>query len=241
MQPAEQAAHAILATIEATYQPTHNYVTVSPKSFGHLDLAFYERTARLLGSNGFRIVGDVENTTITNAPNSVLMPVMLRMMLSRDGTIMTGLYHPRIRRLGLRLLLLVLGKRPGKVVDMGTEFSDGSFVETTNAATAAAFALPALISAEFMATSVTALGVFHRHTARVAAHLLERPGVKARVMASQADLLASQNRMHAIKAAFRGEIGGVTREELEALSLFGKGVAAQVHDAVVREQVKRAG
>jgi hypothetical protein len=241
MSPAEQAARDILATIEATYQPTHNYVTVNPKSFGHLDLAFYERTARLLGCNGFRTVGDVENKTITNAPNAVLMPVLLRTMLSRDGTIMVTLYHPRITKPGLRLLLWLVGKRPGKVVDMETEFTDGSFVVTSNAAKAGALTLPPLISAEYLASGLTALGVFHRHAARVSAHLLDRPGVRARVMASQVELLASQNRMNAIKAAFRGELGGVTREELETLSMFGKGIAGQVHDAVVRQQVKRAG
>ena len=241
MEPVEKAALAILATIEATYQPTHNYVPVNAKAFPHLDLRFYDRTTRLLGSNGFRTLADIEDTTITNTPNGVLMPVLVRTMLSRDGTVMSALYHPRIKRLGLRLLLWLLRKLPGKVVDMETEFSDGSFVVTSNAEAAAAIALPALVSAAYLPSRATALAVHHRHAARVAAHLAARPGVAPKSIATQAELIASQNRMNAIKAAYRGEVGGVTREELERLSSLGSSVAREVHTAYVREQLKRAG
>ena len=242
MEPAEKAAREILALIAATYQPTHEYVPADARLFGHLDSRFYERTTRLLGSNGFRKLADIEDKTITNSPNGVLMPVLVRTMLSRDGTVLAGLYHPRIKRLGLRILLWVFRKLPGKVIDMETEFSDGSFVVTSNAVSAAAIELPTtLISAEFLPGTVTALAVFHRHAARVAAHLVARPGVGTRAVSTLDELLASQNRMNAIKAAYRGEIGAVTKAELERLSMFGKTVAGEVHAAVVREQLKRAG
>ncbi|MBC7841912.1 MAG: hypothetical protein H7099_06355 [Gemmatimonadaceae bacterium] len=242
MEPAEKAAREILALIAATYRPTHEYVAADARRFGHLDMRFYERTTRLLGSNGFRTLADIEDRTITNSPNGVLMPVLVRTMLSRDGTVLAGLYHPRISRILLRVLLWLFRKLPGKVIDMETEFSDGSFVVTSNATSAAAIDLPAtLISAEFLAASVTALAVFHRHAARVAAHLIARPGVTARAVSTLDELVASQNRMNAIKAAYRGEIGAVTKAELERLSMFGTSVAGDVHAAVMREQLKRAG
>lgn len=242
MEPADKAAREILALIAATYQPTHEYVAADARRFGHLDMRFYERTTRLLGSNGFRTLADIEDKTITNSPNGVLMPVLVRTMLSRDGTVLAGLYHPRIRRIGLRLLLWLFRKLPGKVIDMETEFTDGSFVVTSNAMSAAAIDQPdALISAEFLPGSVTALAVFHRHAARVAAHVLARTGVGTRAVSTLGEFLASQNRMNAIKAAYRGEIGAVTKAELERLSMFGKTVAGDVHAAVIREQLKRAG
>ncbi len=240
MQPAEKAAKDILATLEATYQPTHHYVRVSPQNFRHLDLAFYDKTAKTLGDKGFRTLADVEDTTITNTPGGVLMPVMVRSMISRDGTIMASLYHPRIRTLGIRLLLWLLRKLPGKVVDMETECTDGSFVVTTNAAGAAAIDMPALIASEYLPASANAEAVRVRHAERLTAHLAARPGVTAKVIASHDDLVASQNRMNALKAAYRGQVGGITREELDRLAVFGKSLAADVHAAIEREQFRRA-
>jgi hypothetical protein len=182
-----------------------------------------------------------EDTTIANTPGTVLLPVMVRTLLSRDGTIMASLYHPRIRTLGLRLLLWLFRRLPGKVVDMETECTDGSFVVTTNAAGAAAIDMPALIASEFLPASASAEAVRARHVERLAAHLAVRPGITARTITSHDELVASQNRMNALKAAYRGQIGGITREEFGRLALFGKSITADVHAAVVRKQWKRAG
>ncbi len=241
MEPVENAARHILATIEATFQPTHHYVTVKASSYRHLDIAYYEKATRLLTARGFRVLADVEDTTITAAPGGVLMPVMIRALLSKDGTVMAALYHPRIKSLLLRFLLWVMRKSPGKVVDMETEFSDGSFVVTSNAASAAAIALPALIAAEYLPVTARVHDVHQRHTERLAAHLQQRSGVTTRSIRTHDELIASQNRMNAIKAAFRGEIGGITKDELDQLAIFGKSMTGDVHAAIIREQLKRAG
>ena len=168
------------------------------------------------------------------------MPVLIRSMLSKDGAIMTALYYPRIKPLGVRILLWMLGKLPGKVIDMETEFQDGSFVLTSNAAGAAAIDLPTLISAEHMPAKSSVLGVLQRHIVRVTAHAAARPGVTSKKIATHAELLASQNRMNALRAAFRGEIGGITKEELDRLAIFGKSFTAEVHASTCRERVRRA-
>lgn len=241
MHPSEKAAHEILATLEASYQPTHRYVQARAENFRHLDLGFYDRTARLLATKGFRPLADVEDKTITEAPGTVLSAILVRTMLSRDGTVMVALYHPHIRSIWLRLTLWLLRKLPAKVTDMETECSDGSFVVTSNAASAAAIENPPIIATEYLAAGAPPLEVHARHVVRLAEHLASRPGVTARVIASHDELVASQNRMNALKAAYRGELGGITREELERLSTFGKGIAHDVHGAIVREQMKRAG
>jgi hypothetical protein len=240
MEPSEKAARDILAMLEHTYQPTHQYVRVQPSAFPHLDVRWYEATTRELASKGFRHLADVEDKTITATPGGVLRPVLLRSLISRDGTVMSALYHPRLKPLWLRLLMWLLRKTPGKVTDMESEFTDASFVVTSNAAAAAALDAPALISSEFLPTTASTLEVLTRHTARVAAHLAERPGVSARVVTTHDEYVASQNRMNALKAAFRGQIGGVTKEELERLSIFGTSVARDVHSAVVQQQQDRA-
>ena len=241
MHPTDSAARDILANLEATYQPTHDYVPVRADDFRHLDLAFYQRTERDLQARGFRRLADLEDRTITNAPGTVLSPVMVRVLLSRDGTVSAALYHPHIRRFGLRALLWLLRKLPGRVTDMETECSDGSFVVTSNATMAAALADAPLIDAEYLPARTAPIDVYARHTQRLAAHLRVRPGVTPRVLVTHDDVLASQNRMNALKAAYRGELGMVTRAELEQLSLVGHRMAHDVHDAIVREQQRRAG
>ncbi len=241
MEPVENAAHQLLAVIEASYRPTHHYVAVKASSFRHLDIAYYEKATRLLTARGFRVLADVEDTTITATPGGVLMPVMIRSLLSKDGTVMAALYHPRIKPLLLRCLFWVMRKSPGKVVDMESEFSDGSFVVTTNAASAAAIALPALIAAEYLPRTARVHDVHQRHAERVAAHRQQRSGVTARSIRTHDELIASQNRMNAIKAAFRGEISAITQEEVDQLAVCGTGLIADARAAVVRAQMKRAG
>ena len=240
MDPVERAAHEILATIEATYKPAHDYVLVDTKEFQHLDIRYYDRTARVLSVEGFRQLADVEDRTITATPNGVLMPVLIRSMLAKDGTLAAFMYHPRIKSLTLRALLWLLRRLPGKVVDMQTEFDDGTFVVTTNAVSAAAIDLPALISAEFMPANSSPLGIFQRHLTRVAAHAAERPGIRARSIRSHAELVASQNRENAIKAAYRGQVVGISREELDRLTLLSKRNTSAVQAALIRERVRRA-
>ena len=240
MEPAERAANEILATIEAAYTATHDYVVVDPQSFRHLDLVFYERTAQVLSVEGFRRVADMEERTVTATPGGKLMPVLIRSMRSKDGAIMVALYHPRIKPVGVRILLWLLGKLPGKVVDMETEFQDGSFVVTSNAASSVGFDLPTLISAEYMPAKSSVLGVLQRHIVRVTAHTAARPGVASKKVVTHAELLASQNRLNAIKAAFRGEIGGITKAELDRLAIYGKSISGDVHAVILRERVRRA-
>jgi len=105
---------------------------------------------------------------------------------------------------------------------------------------ASAFESPPLIDARFLPPSDDVDTIYATHTARVAAHLQQRPGVRALPIGSFDDMVASQNRMNAIKAAFRGELEGITREELGRLSLFGHPIPHDVHDAIRTEQARRA-
>ncbi len=213
----QEAARRILAHIEAAYKPAHDYVTVDEREFGHLDLKFYHRTTQWLEANDFVLLEDKEDRTLAGTPGNMLHRVMIRVLRSQDGTIMAGLYHPKLRALWLRLLLFVLGKRLGRIVDFETEFSDGSFVCTSNATMAGAMKTPPLIAAEFLPPKTPVAQLLALHRERVATHLRTHPGVVARRAMSPGEVVAAQNRMNALKAAFRGEIGGVSLEELQVL------------------------
>ncbi len=125
------------------------------------------------------------------------------------------------------------------MVDLETEFSDGSFLVTTNAASAAAMDGPALIRAEYLPVKTGVDELYRRHLDGLSACLREHPNLTARAILTPADLVASQNRMNAIKAAFREEIGGISRAELERLAGTHKKFAGQVHAAIGEELRKR--
>jgi len=241
MEPTRRAAHELLALLEATYQPTHRYVTANPAQYRHLDIAWYDRTAQGLGREGFRTICDVEDKTITESPGTVLSAVKVRMLLSRDGTIIAGLYHPHLRSFALRVLLWLLRKLPPKTTDFETEFTDGSFVATSNAASAAAIGNGPMIRSEFLPARTPPVAVLQRHEARVAEHLRAHPGVAARVACDFDDIRSAQHRMHALKAAYRGEVGMITREELERLATpGGAAIVPQVHEELARERAQKA-
>jgi hypothetical protein len=233
-------ARRILANIEATYQSTHQYVPADLRDFPWLDHAFYDRTTRGLESAGFRRLGDIEDRTVSEAPGSVIRPTVVRTLTSIDGVIQAALYDVRARVWWLRVLLLLFRKMAKPVVDMETELTDGSFVVTCNAALAAAMTLPSLVSAEYLPAGTPAAAVYERHRLRVSEALAARPGVAPRPARTLEELMASQHRLEAIKAAHRGEVGGITLAELEALSpAFSRTLAADVHAAVQEERQRR--
>jgi hypothetical protein len=238
--PAAAAAHRIVDHLQAIYQPTHQYVPADSAAFGHLDLQWYDRTSSAFEALGFRRFGDIEDKTISNAPNTVLRPTFLRTMVSRDGTVTAALYDPRLRGVVLRVLLWMLRKLPGKVVDFETECSDGSFVATSNAMGASHITLPPMFNVGWLPMHTAPTAVYAAHTARLAAHLASRPGITPLVIDSVDAMMRSQDRQNALKAAFRGEIPGLTASELEALSLFGKGHLPAVQSELEAEHRRRA-
>ncbi len=193
----------MLDSIDAHGQSTRHYLAADPAAFGHLDLAWYDRVTRRFEGYGFRHLGDIEDRTLADAPSMVLRPTFLRMLVSRDGTVTTALYDQRLKSPGLRLLRWLLRQSPRPVVDCETECTDGSFVGTTNARGASALQLPSLIDVAFLPVRTTPEDVYATHTARVTAHLKARPGVRAVVVRTRDELLQSQDRQNAIKAAFR--------------------------------------
>jgi len=213
-----ETAREIVDHIAAIYVAHHDYAPADPREFRHLDLKFYNSACAHLESRGFRHLADIEDRTLTAAPGSILQRTMIRVLVSEDGSINAALFHPRLNRFWLRLLLWLVRKSMGRTIDLETEFSDGTFLCTTNAATAAAIELPPQIDSEFRPWKTPADALLQRHRERLAARLAARPGLMIRPARDLTELHASQHRMNALKAAYRGEVGGISRKELEALA-----------------------
>ncbi len=229
-EQSHQAAREILEMIRSVYVPTHQYQTVDLKDFPHIDRQFYEKTRTLLESEGFIYLGDEEDVSLANSKGNVFKRVPIRSMVSRDGAIMAGMYHVKVSAIWLRVLLFILRKRVGKTIDFETEFLDGSFVCTNNASSAAAMKLPPLIHSEFHPISTSYSQLLQRHRDRVLKHIKDFSVAPVKIQTTF-DLHVSQNRMNAMKAAFRGELGGVSLDELKKLSPT-NAMAEDVHDEV---------
>jgi hypothetical protein len=231
---AQNAARHILDSIAAHFVPDQEYVQVKEDDYRHLDLGFYRRTTEALEARQFLRLPDVENRTLAQAMGNVLQPVFIRPFLSPEGTTTVGIYHPRLKSWVLRVLLWLFRAAPGRTIDLETEFLDGSFVTTSNGMAAARLQPPPLIDALFLPYATPLQELLERHEERVQTHQRQSPRAVVRPVRSFEEMIASQHRSERLKAAWRGEVGGVTREELERLSLFGKGAAHEVHDQIVQ-------
>lgn len=232
----DEAANAILQNLAAVYVPTHDYHRVEARDYSHLDLSFYDSTTEFLRGEGFTPMADVQDRTLEQAPGNVLHPVFIRAMVSAEGSTSAGIYHARIKPLWLRLLLFVMGKSRMKVVDFETEFSDGTYVCTSNAMAASSMKLPPSIDVLYLSSRSSPSQVLKAHRDRVSRHASSHLGARALTVGSFEEMVCAQNRMNALKAAFRGELGGITKEELERLSLLGKGAARRVYDKIEKRK-----
>ena len=207
-QTPRQTAESILRHHDSIYVAKHDYAVVQEEDFPHLDLGFYRRTRFALEACGFVFLGDCENLTISHAPGGALARVLLRTMVSQDGQVIAGIYHAKQKSIWLRILVHGLRWAPGRIVDLETEFLDGSFIATSTATLAGKLDLPAVISREFLAADTPISTLLARHRERV-----EQRGLEPRLLHTLADILAAQERQQQLKAAFRRG-HGPTREEL---------------------------
>lgn len=231
MKSADKAAREILENLASIYQPTHQYITVEENQFPHLDLNYYRQTQALLEQSGFRLVADIEDQTLRESKGNVLRPVMIRSLLSADGSIMAGVYHPR-PKFWIGTLLFFTGQKMNKVLDCETALSDGTFIVTSNAAMADALTPPPQIFTTYLKPTTSPSRVLSIHQQTLALFREKSPTVNPIPQKNLADILASQNRMNALCAAYRGEIGGVTKEELRKLSSGNQDIADRVHQSI---------
>ena len=239
MDSIEQHAQRLLANIEATYVPTHNYVEVSASDFPHLNLRFYDQVRDDLKKAGYRYISDLEDTSISSAPGTVLKRIMIRTMLSSDGSVMAAAYDLKVKFFA-RVVLALLRRTPRPVIDFETEYSNGSFLVTTNAEAASAIKTPPMVMTEYLPASTPTEAILRAHIERMQAFQSALPEATPKTQRTQADMLIAQNRMNALKAAYREQLGGISAEELAALSVGWSDVHLTMHKKIQAIRSRRA-
>jgi hypothetical protein len=218
----------VVERVGALCESQFEYAPVNAREFGHLDLSWYDASQRWLEERGFGWLGDEENLTFrrTSKGNRTL----LRTMLGRDGTWITYLYH--FKPAGLAPALAANGF---KILELQTQFANGTFVCTSNAEEAGKLDPPPGVDALRLPANSSLDAIVEAHAQRVSAALAANPGVAALRMGGLEDIHRAQNVLQGIKAAFRRDVG-ITKQELERLA--GNRLGAQQIDALYSEVEK---
>ncbi len=246
MSTLRQAAEEIVRMLKTAYAP-YNIVPTDEKKFPHLDLAGYRQFREALEGGGYRFLSDLEIVELNNSPTNVLVPTMIRSMVSADGETLAGYYQAR-HKIPWLLLNLVVGivilrflwsprgflqsLRTMHCYDLESEIA-GAYVVTSNAADAAAMSLPSSVDAKYFdyATSLTEL--LTAHATRLAA-AVRRSGASAGPtrMSNREELLAMQARLKRVKDAHRATSNWITQSEIQKMlggnRLFAAAVFAEV-------------
>lgn len=204
-------AEKIYAEMETVFQPRHTVRKVELASFKHLDHTYYEETTRALEREGFRPIADIENTTLSEVyPHN---RTALRLFLHREELASAACYNMRFTG-WMRFITWILRlPRDIRVVEIETEFDDGSFVSTTTAVDNHLDPEPGIVQSKFdPSTPIPTL--VRTHFGAVARYRTERPDATPLRLTSYNDLLASQDRQQELKSEYRRQIGFLTEAEM---------------------------
>jgi hypothetical protein len=151
-------------------------------------------------------------------------------MLGRDGTWITYLYHFKPA-----VLARALAANGFRILELQTQFANGTFVCTSNAEEAGKLDSPPGVDALRLPANSSLDAIVEAHAQRVSAALAANPGGAALRMGGLEDIHRAQNVLQGIKAAFRRDVG-ITKQELERLA--GNRLGAQQIDALYSEVEK---
>ena len=194
----------------------HEYQLVDAADFGYLDLGYYSRTAAALRANGFELLADIEDITLSRVHPQPR--TFVRCLVSGDGATGTGICH--VKPKGWGTVARLLGVIPAaKGVDLGTELSNGCFICTSNSVAAKNMTLPAQVMTEYLPCDTSVSRLLEIHRQRLEDYLQQNPTVQIVPVHTLQDMISSQNRQTAIKSAYyKSILGGLPEEEMADLA-----------------------
>lgn len=248
-----QAAEDIVKMLKTAYT-SQTIRPVDEKAFAHLDLAAYARFREDMERDGYRFVSDVEIVELNQSPHTVLIPTMIRCMVSPDGETTAGYYQCRLKvpSLILNLVAGVLSLRflwapkaflqsllTKHCYDFESEIG-ATYVTTSSAADAAAMSRPSSVDAKYLDHGTPVTEVRTAHEARLAT-AVRRAGTTASPtkMRSYQDVEAMQERLKRVKDAHRAASGWITQSELLTLANGDRAMATAIFEEVQKILAER--
>lgn len=204
----KRTAQKIVADTKALYSAPHEIVEVRAASFRDLDHRFYDTKRAELEAFGFQYVADIEDLTLSRKYPS--MRTFIRALTGDQGTISAGIYQLKFRGFYRLLQLVGLLARKPFFVDLETEFSDGTFVATSNTTgTDLSSPVPEIHRYRLeQAVPIAQLLVVHREQVEVR----RQKGLIPTRLRSLAEVRAMQDRIQHAKNRHKQSIGFVDAE-----------------------------
>jgi hypothetical protein len=214
---AVRTANNINKVVESAFQPQHEYVEVELRDFDSGSVGYYDQARMRFEALGYRHIFDIEDRTLSAATKGTHKPMAVRVMLSSDGTAVAAIARFR-PTLSVLLISILGGRYRWRFVELETELSDGTFIQTSNTLGSNKMTpAPEFIRQQY--PSATSIEVLHaRHSAKVLNHCQGHAGIWPVKLSSKQDILDSQHRVNAITAGFRKSLGGVTAGELKSMA-----------------------
>jgi hypothetical protein len=200
----QSIARQILHQQRSLYAAPHEHTPANPDDFPDVDRVFYDSTQRELETLGFRFLDDVENVTLSR--NMPALRTFSRTMTGDDDTIVARIYQ---------LLPTGRGGRDIRAIELTTEFTDFTFMVTTNAEIQLDASNIRGIIITRLPPSTSASQLVQHHRSAVAA---ARSKTSSAVRCSTMDaIFNSIRRAHAVRAVHRKRNGYVTLDDLKLI------------------------
>lgn len=229
----EQAAIAIEKAISVLNDPApHDFAILSDHRYdddvagGESTRAFVDDKTAALQALGFRVLGDIEDRTVSAAQG---LPAILRAFVSDDGTVLAAVFT-----------------RPGpvgtdgeagplvKIVEFSSARGDDRFIETVAGSDAPMLDVGPQIDVKRLPESTSPEDLLREH--------LQRRGDGCDRVADLDGAIQQAHRRQAVVAAARASIpGGITRAELNMLNAgTDDSIVSAVYEVLQRRAKERS-
>jgi hypothetical protein len=210
MEELKKAGGDMVAGIKALYGQIHEFRNADDEDFESVDRKFYDDAQQRFAELGFRHLGDIVDQTIEQTNG---LTTVVRVMSSTDGSTTAGVYHfkPPMMPRGFEGKDLVM-------VDLSTEFSDGTFLLTSNTKGLDLTTTPTGLHRMQHELTTPIEQLVAAHETEKQKLLAAKQGATVVTINTLSDALESEKRQQAVKNAFRKQIGYVDPEEVRRIA-----------------------
>ncbi len=201
-----EIAREILTQQKSLYNAPHHFEPTSPDEFLDLDRDFYDQMRQAFEGQGFHFLEDVENVTLSQALPA--FHTFVRIMSGESDSIIARIHQ---------MLPSGSAGRDIRTIELTTEFSDFTFVCTTNAQLFLDATETRGIQTNRCPANIPPPELLRRHREAVAEMLTRNPGVTVAKTPTLQDVLNSDRHAHAVRSVNRKRNGYVTEEDLKLI------------------------